>query len=245
MSIKTLFMAAAMSAFAATSAMAVTLTEQYDATSAVGSGSNHSVWIAPGISKYHNIGSRFSFNPAGLFSLYSDGTATLTGMAESHDKAGSGFKVSFNYDSTFLQTPTFKSENGSKEVLGETFFRDVEGGTLMGYGILAGLNLAISRLPTDGKYAAQIGPSDGDNIGANNKNKEFGMAHWFKISVLNNDCKICSYWTKKKLHGAQGDVNVNLEGGPVGGQVPLPASGLLLFGGLAGLAGLCRKRRAA
>ncbi len=240
MRIKTMLLAAAVATAAAGTSMAATLTHQYDVTSAVGSGSDHSIWIKSGIG---SIGSDFDFKPAGQFSMYDNGTATLTGSVESQNTAGSGFKVSFNYDSKFKFTPQFKSENGSKAVPGQTFFRDLQSGTLTGYGALAGLVMKVSRMPNKGPYATQIGPSNGVNNGANNKNKNYGMAHWFDMRVLKNNCKVCTKATARALNKSQGDVNVDLEGGPIGGQIPLPASGLLLVGGLAGLAGLRRKRR--
>lgn len=244
MSIKTILMAAAVSAVTATSAMAVTLVEQYEATSAVGSGADHSMWLAPGVSHTYNIGQDFDFSPAGTFSLFSDGSAKLEGRVVSQSNKDAGFDLSFMYDNTFLQKPAFKSENGSKATP-ETRFLDLESGILEGFGLLKGLTLMVSRLPVDGKYATQFGPSNGDDNGPNNKNTNDGLAGWFKIKVVSNECKICNYWTKKKLNYAQGDINIDLDGGPVGGEVPLPASGLLLIGGLAGLAGIRRKRRAA
>ncbi len=218
-------------------ASAATITAEYDATSAVGSGADHSIWISGGLGA--GIGSDFDFDPAGRFTLYDDGTATLKGSIVSQTRADAGFTLSFDYDSVFDGfTPKFKSENGSKEVLGSTFFRDMEGGTLIGTGVLAGLNLSVSRKPVDGPYATQIGPSNGTDNGANNKNKNFGMANWFMINVDSATCSVCSGNSViANLNGKQGDVNVDLA------AVPIPAAGYLMFGGLFALAGLRRRRR--
>jgi hypothetical protein len=87
--------------------------------------------------------------------------------------------------------PAFKSENGSAEVLGSTIYRDLEGGTLIGFGLLAGLDLTVSRNPVNGNFATQIGPSNGTDIGANNKNKNYGLANWLFLTVTSNTCSIC------------------------------------------------------
>lgn len=218
-------------------AMAASVTASYKATSAVGSGNDHSIWISTGLGA--GIGKDFDFDPAGAFTLYDDGTAKLKGQIVSQDNAAAGFDLVFNYDNEFdWGNPIFKSENGSAATA-ETFYRNLTDGTLTGTGVLAGLNLSVSRKPADGPYATQIGPSDGNNIGANNKNKNFGMATWFTITLLESDCgAICNgNSTIANLNGKQGDVNIDLE------PVPVPATGLLLVGGLAALSGLRRRKR--
>lgn len=240
-------------ALAISSAHAATLTTSYSVTSAVGSGNDHSLWIRNGLGG--GIGSDFDFKPAGLFSLFDDGTATLTGTVVSQNDMNSGFKLSFNYDNTypFEGGPQFKSENGSAAVVGQTIYRDLESGTLSGFGVLEGLNLAVSRRPANGPYATQIGPSNGKNIGANNKNKNFGMAHWLTLQIIypepdkNSDnvqrlfsdeyeyrCEICERYAH--LNGRQADINVDLN------PVPLPAPVLLMLSGLAGLFGFSRRK---
>jgi len=218
-------------------ASAATVTDQYEVTSAVGSGNDHSLWISTGLGG--GIGTDFDFDPSGLMTLLSDGTAALTGKVVSQDNASAWFDVAFDYDNDFLQSPNFKSENGSVATA-STFYRDMEGGTLTGGGILAGLILSVSRLPVDGYYATQIGEGTATNNGANNKNNEFGMAGWFKISVDQATCSICAGNSViAALDGKQGDVNVNLS------AVPVPAAGLLLVGALGALGGLRRRKRSA
>lgn len=231
---------AALCALVAGSASAAQLTKKYTVTSAVGSGADHAIWISTGLG--NGVGRDFDFAPAGVFSLYSDGTAKMSGHLVSQTNANAGFKLNFNWDNTFAGfTPKFKSENSSKEVLGQTFYRDLEGGTLSGTGILAGLELTVTRKPATGPYATQIGPSNGVNNGANNKNKNFGMATWFSINVTSANCSICDNNSViANLNGRQGDINADLAVAPI----PVPAAGFLLVGGLAALGGLRAKRRA-
>jgi len=221
----------------AASASPVTITDQYYVTSAIGTNNSadHSLWISGGLGE--GIGTDFDFDPAGLFTLFSDGLATLTGVVVSQNDAGAWFDLSFNYDSVFSITPAFKSENGSVSTP-DTFYRDLEGGTLIGGGILAGLDISVTRAPVYGPYATQIGAGTANNNGANNKNNNFGLANWFKISIDSATCSICSNSEIAALvnYGGQGDINVDLT------PVPVPAAGLLLVGALGAL-GFLRRRK--
>lgn len=229
----------------ASAASAASVVNSWTATSAVGSGSDHSLWISTGLG--NGIGKDFDFVPGGAFNLFDDGTGTLTGNVESQNNAGSGFAVSYNYDSDFsgntVTTPVFKSENGSVAT-SDTFYMDLEGGTLTGFGLLEGLNLSVSRMPADGRFATQIGSGTATQNGANNKNNEFGLANWFFITVDGAaSCVICSNNSTianlvNSVNGIQGDLNLNLTPSPV----PLPASGLMLLAAAGGLAGLRRRK---
>lgn len=236
MKLKLVLAAIATVALTSGTAIAATISAQYQATSAVGSGADHSLWISGGLGG--GVGSDFDFDPAGLFTLFSNGLATLTGKVVSQTNAGAWFDLAFNYDSTFLQTPNFKSENGSVAT-GDTFYRDLEDGTLIGGGILAGLNISVTRAPVNGYYATQIGSGTAQNNGANNKNNNFGMANWFKISITSATCSICTTSQISNLvaNGGQGDINVDLT------PVPVPAAGLLLVGALGALGVLRRRNR--
>ena len=227
---------------------AATMTKQFDATSAVGNGSDHSLWFKLGIggAAYTD----FDFDPAGTLTLFDDDTMTLVGSTTSQNipeigGVAAGFEIDFSYNNVFTNsggafTPEFKSENGSVEVLGQTFFRNMTGGTLTGTGILDGLVLTVERLPEEGPEATQIGPSDGVNEGANNKNTNYGMANWFKITGITDACTstFCDSVTDDfaYLDGSQGDINIDLA------PVPLPAGLLLLLTGIGGLAAVRRTK---
>ena len=228
MSKSTLLACAAATALLAAPAFASTVS--YSATSAVGFGSDHSVWLSamPGGGDNRD----FDFDPAGLLTLDSHaGTGSLTGSTTSQVVAG-GFDISFDYSydlSADTNHPKFKSENGSS-VQSDTFFLAMLGGTMTGTGVFAGIDFTVSAMPTpaDNTYAVQIGTE------ANNKNSNFGMANWFFVnagsSCSNNAYNLCG------IIGRQGDVNIDLA------PVPLPASALLLMGALGGL-GIARKRK--
>jgi hypothetical protein len=232
---------AALSVFSAAHATIAANEMLFTPSSAVGSGSDHSLWIQGGVGA--GIGSDFDFIDGGpaqrLFALEMGGgeQAILVGRVESQDKAGTGFDILFLYDNNypFLGGPQFKSENGSAEVLGQTIFRDLELGIMVGYGMLEGLELSVERRPADGPYATQIGPSNGMDNGANNKNMNYGMAHWFTMTVEENDCMICK--DISDLNGRQGDINVDLT------KVPVPAPLALMLSGLAGLLGFSRRSK--
>jgi len=216
---------AAVAAFSATPMLAST----YSATSAIGSGSDHSVWL-------QNLGgnSDFSFDPAGIF-LLDEGTGlgSLKGSAKSHTQAG-GFEVNFNYStdlSLYNGNPKFKSENGSSK-MGDTFYLTMTGGTLTGYGYYAGIDFSTSTMPDPGEneFATQVGTT------ANNKNDEFGLANWFFVNAavdgncLNEAVNLCG------ALGSQGDINIDLA------PVPLPAAGVLLLAAIGGFGAFGRRK---
>ncbi len=224
-------------------ASAATLDKAYKATSAMGSGnvtSDHSLWIKGGGTPI--IGSDFDFAPAADFLTYTDGTATLTGKAVSQNVMepghSAGFDVAFSYDSNFGFTPTFKSENGSAAGA-DTFYLNLTGGTLLGTGLLKGLNLMVTRMPANGTEATQIGSGTGSVRGANNKNTNFGMAHWFFVSAITegeNTCTSTFCDLYELADSRRGDINVDLAMVTRTTPIPLPGTGLLILGGMGALA---------
>ncbi|MCH5376030.1 MAG: VPLPA-CTERM sorting domain-containing protein [Planctomycetes bacterium] len=250
LSYKHLLVAIVAIAFPGGMASAKTLTQQYVATGAAASKATHSMIVRKGFGR--QVRRKFDFDPSGLVSFFDDGTATLTGRLVSRHSPDAYFDVAFDYDSSFLKAPAFKSRNGSVATA-DTFFRDMEGGTLIGGGILSGLNLSVTRAPATGIYATQFGSGTVTNRGANNRNSNFGMASWFKYSVEQATCEICGNRaiTRRAAGGpVRGHVNLDLASAPIPNNrvvapapVPLPAGGLLMLSGLAAFAGLRRKRR--
>ena len=218
-------LAVAATSFAAVSAQAAT----YQATSAVGSGSDHSVWLSQGVS--NTLTNRdFDFMPDGILELDANYNGTLTGSVVSQDASvNGGFDVVYNFASANGMAPAaaFKSENGSVLSSIDGFLANMTGGTLTGTGDLLGLvnDVTLTR-GGPGTYAVQVGSGENGQNGANNKNTDFGMAFWFVSNAVSTNCAICDSSTAKRLGGVQGDVNISLS------PVPLPASGLLVLGGI-------------
>lgn len=222
------FIAAAAIAVTSSGAFAATLTATYDVTSAESSAYNssggHSVWLPSETSGGGNA-DHFDFLSAGTFSVYDDGSATLTGIA-SHETSGAanGFEVSVS----FAQAPGTYA--GKKELSNAAYapigtidpstwsFYNLMSGTLKGFGSFAGSVLDLAEAPSDGSAPFQIG------FGANGKNLEFGGSGWFTYTKNNGTA---SY---------RGDFNVDLA------PVPLPASAFLLMGAIGGLGAMRRRK---
>ncbi|MEY1557463.1 VPLPA-CTERM sorting domain-containing protein [Yoonia sp. R2331] len=221
----------------------------YDATSYAPGG--HSLWFS-GLGA--PLGKHFHFDPSGLFNTDMTSWGQLLGTVTSANDSTNGFQVSFNYDGDTTGLGAFKNGGGgmtggsavpgTNGVWGGTlnpdiFFLNMTGGTLTGFGDkLGGIKLDVTRKPSNGIMAAQIG------TGANDKNGNFGMSNWFYTI-----CDVCSnaqYDFTSAFNNKQGDVNVNLV--PNGGNltdVPLPAAGWMLIAGLGGLAAAKRRRKKA
>lgn len=219
----------------------------YSATSAVGSGADHSLWISGGIGG--GIGSDFDFSPAGTFQIDPLGVGSLTGAVISQTAPGAGFLVNFSYDlSAAGFTPSFKSENGSAAAP-DIRYTYLTGGTLTGTGALDGVVLTVDAKPLTGPYAVQFGSALPNTIGPNNKNQNRGLAHWFTISnvdILGCATNYCQSYSSNLtgLLDRQGDINIDLALDPNQNipEVPLPATLPLFMGGL-GLLGFLSRRR--
>ncbi len=185
-------------------------------------------------------GQKYQFEEDGKFVDHGE-TATLTGTLK--NGAGDGFTVSMLFN-LFVEPniPSPKLELKSEAYAPEgpvdpatwKFWDVVEGGVSQLIGLAGsaneGLDFNILSKPLDESYAFQSG------IGANGKNINFGLSGWLFLEGASpaamqvNDC------------GAQAgqtcDFNIDLV------KTPLPASALLLIGGIAGL-GAMRKRKAA
>ena len=81
-------------ALSAGAASSKTLTAEYLATSAVGSGSNHSMHLSEGIGMQAKR--KYDFIPAGVLSFFDDGTATLIGRVVSQNNTNAYFDLAFD-----------------------------------------------------------------------------------------------------------------------------------------------------
>lgn len=229
-----LLLAASALAISAVGASAATITAQYNVTSAengaFGPGSGgHSVWL-PSETPGGGSADHFDFDMAGSFQIFDDGSATLTGTAV-HETSGAanGFTVSANFQLATngpyagkreLSNAAYSDTGGGPIDVSTWEFYNLTSGTLTGFGSFSGRVLGLSEAPSDGSAPFQIG------FGANGKNTNFGGSGWFY------------YTAGAGTPQYRGDFNVDLA------AVPLPASMLLLMGGIGGL-GLMRKRKAA
>ena len=237
-------------AVAATTAHAGTLQTTYSASSYDTAPGSHSLWASGGLGSA--VGGDFNFSPSGVFKKFTDSGSgavvggQLSGNVVSSINASAGFTLNFNYDvdfSDFASGPTYKAEGGSPSEPGDNYFLNLAGGTLVGFGDLAGMNLSVTRRPDPSvaSYATQVG------TGSNAKNMNYGMANWLFFKV--DSCTICGTGgirTAGEIEGRAGDININLDllpGAPT--PVPLPAGGMLLLTGLAGLAAARKGRKKA
>lgn len=218
--VRTALMTFALVAAVASTAEAVTVTHSYSVSSAVGSGSDHSLWLKKGIKKVSKRD--FDFEPGATLSFFDDGTGTLTGRVVSQSNANAFFDVAFDYDQDFDRTPQPKQENGFSPANDPNGwqFHNFSGGRLTGGGDLDGLVLDASQRPKNGKHPLQIGQ------GANGKNSSVGAAQWFYAKrALNGACtsNLCKLFKSAQ----QGDINVDLLLSPPVSQtvaVPLPGA---------------------
>ena len=203
----------------------------YTLSSAIGSGSDHSVWLTVFTQKKHRD---FDFGEGASFVLDDDG-ALLTGDVFADNGREGGFTINFEY-TTDLPTyasadgePTFKSENGSQENASTSYLHLVSG-QLTGFGVYENANFVATAFPDpeNEAYATQLG------FGANNKNDNLGLANWFTITAAAD----CTSWVCDQAEGeVRGDVNIDLA------PVPLPAAGFLLLAALGGMGVAGRRAR--
>lgn len=231
------------------SASAAQMTAMYEASSAVGSGSDHSIWLSEGVQSDKNasdyIGSDFDFLSGAMMKMYDDGTATVEGEVVSQDHNNAGFMVSYEFGKVdnLPFTAQWKESNGSKPGA-DAQLMDLVSGTLTGTGVLDGLNLRLSRMPVNGPYVTQIGTGiDPNTPGGNIKNAEKGLAVWFFTHIESATCSICTTALQSNLAGENGDMNINLRVLAIPAPVPLPASGMLGLAGLGAFAVLRRRAR--
>lgn len=212
---------------------AATLVKEYHATSAYNDaygrfGSGHSAHL-PGTTG----GSDFDFETPGIFRVYSDGSATLTGTVFS-DTLGStyAYDVSVKFQAATTYTPkkelrsaAYVGNGGPVDPSSWSFFNMVAG-SLTGLGNLAGTTLSLFEAPVTGKHPFQVG------FGANGKNVGFGGSGWFLHSAIAGvDC------TQTPSACLKGDFNIDLVAAPV------PAAGLLFPAALGALGFASRRRR--
>ena len=231
------------------SASAASMTAMYEVSSAVGSGSDHSLWFSEGLqpdnTMSNHIGKDFDFLSGATMKMFDDGTARVEGEVVSQDHNNAGFMVDYQFGSvaSLPFTPEWKESNGSKPGA-DAQLMDLVGGTLTGTGVLAGLNLSVTRMPVNGPYVTQIGTGiDASTPGGNIKNADLGMAVWFFTHIQSATCVVCTTALQSNLAGENGDMNVNLRVLPVVAPVPVPASGLLGLAGLGAFAAVRRRAR--
>ena len=231
MTFKSMAAATAVSCLLASAASAATYSASSAFNDSYGShGDGHSLTL-------HGL--NFDFESDGLFDV-SGGSASLTGTV-SRNGGLDGFDVSlfFNAFSTpdpklELNDDAYVSNGGPVDPSTWSFWDLIEGGvsTIIGFGAYDGWDFNVISKPISEIYAFQSG------YGANGKNIGFGLSGWLFLDGQTafaegvNPCAV-----PESGMGYVCDFNIDLE------PVPLPASALLLIGGVAAFGGLRRVQR--
>jgi hypothetical protein len=187
-------------------------------------------------------GDKYSFGADGRF--VDDGaTATLTGNV--FNSSGGGYYVDLSFNlippgtvpapspKKELKSSAYSENGGPVDVSTWSFWSLIEGGvsTLTGTNLNAGLNYDVISKPINGPYYFQSG------FGANGKNVGDGLSGWLYLQGTTTAAMNTN--TCGAQAGQTCDFNIDLS------TVPLPASAVLLIGGLAGLGTLRRRRKPA
>lgn len=218
--------------FAAATASAKTITEQYDVMSY--NMSQHSLYMN---------GARYHFQTGASFVRYDDDTGSLTGTAT--NGSGNGYTVSLSFANFRDWTQQSAAGLGAKgSHLGDktswTYMDLVSSSTLTGIGAYAGTMYDLLMKPLNGPYTFQYG------VGANDKQAGvLGLSGWFYTA--GNYANGTGYPCKKNATNDGGsvcDFNLKMEENPgSGGVVPLPAGIALLPVGFGMLAAMRRRQK--
>lgn len=226
-----------------------TVVESYDASSAIGRGADHSGWMpffenmaGTPLDERRN-GSDFDFLPNGTLTVRSDDTARLTGMLISQVDPTYKFMVSVDFmrragpgsggPKQELPNSSYAANGGPIDPSTWNYF-DLTGGSLTGMGSFAGLDLNLEERPRNSVFPMQMGE------GANGKNHNLGLAVWF-FATAADSCDghdLCENFAQRYFGG---DFNLNLSPN----AVPLPAGAVLFLTGVAGVAGMRGRAKAA
>ena len=132
------------------------------------------------------IHQNFEFDEnGGLFEVFPDGTARITGVCINMQNPNYGFIMDFhfrerrNWDEWSALGRSWK---GQASIVGQNYLDwdyyimdDTQSNTLVGIGDLEGSLLNVTHNPTNYYYGLQVG------IAANDKNNQPGMSFWFNV----------------------------------------------------------------
>ncbi len=171
--------------------------------------SQRSLWI-PNLP--FGVSEDFEFDEnQGLFEVFPDGTARITGVCYNMDNPDYGFVMQFHYTDKrdwSSWSALGRSWKGQAGIVGDHYLDwdyyvmdQNQENTLVGVGAFEGSVLNVTHMPADHFYGLQVG------IAANDKNGEQGMSFWFNYTGTINGQNVSG-------HG-----DINLEGGCQEGPV--------------------------